>query len=571
MDWMYLFYFSLALLLFFGASGAGKGAWNGEYTSLKQTRALQGTAALGVALHHLAQKSCGPWHPSAYITHGLDFFLNIGYLFVAVFFFCSGLGLYKSFRGKPGYLKGFFRRRVLPVVLAFYLSGFLYTGVRLLMGERMDFVKALWYLSGLGMANFNAWYVIVIPFFYLAFWAAFRFCRREGAAILWVFAFTLAYTVLCASIDPLSGRWMEGEWWYNTVILFPLGLLFGKYEEPVSRFFRKGYWFWLVFSFAAVIALFHLSEYLVGIRWSPYTQYGSMKTAYRLLSAGSRWLVCVFYVAFCFLLLMKVRLGNKALAWLGGMSLDFYLTHGLFVEMFGYSFLDLTRSVVYIRSVPAFTAAVLGCAVPASLLFRALRIQTASLPRLLRERRAAGGSPSPRPKTRRREPSEKLRKIRRAVVPSLLILLTAGVILAGRKAPDRTIGGLTVAPPDGFTQKYSDGRYTVWEYGGTDMKPGRLILDADIRGSLAQSFSRAEEVLAGCGWMKDAELYVNPHGVRMARGFSTETSDYPERRYYVECDSSMFLLCMIEDSRYYDPEDCEYVMLQTADSIRRNK
>ena len=42
MDWMYLFYFALALLLFFGAEGAGKGAWNEEYTSLKQTRALQG-------------------------------------------------------------------------------------------------------------------------------------------------------------------------------------------------------------------------------------------------------------------------------------------------------------------------------------------------------------------------------------------------------------------------------------------------------------------------------------------------------------------------------------------------
>lgn len=569
MDWMYLFYFSLALLLFFGASCAGRGAWNEECTSLKQTRALQGIAALGVALHHLAQKSCGPWHPSAYIVYGLEFFLNIGYLFVAVFFFCSGLGLYKSFRGKPDYLKGFLRRRVLPIVLAFYLSEFLYTGVRLLMGGKMDFIRALRFLSGLHMANFNAWYLVVIPFFYLAFWAAFRFCRREGAAILWVFAFTLAYAVLCASVDPESGRWMEGEWWYNTVLLFPLGLLFGKHEKSVIRFFRKGYWFWLLFFSAAVPALFFASEYLVGIRWSQYTQYGNMKTAYRLLSAGSRWLAGAAFMTFCFLLLMKIRLGNKALAWLGGMSLDFYLTHGIFVEMFGYSFLDAAPSVVYIRNVPAYAAAVLACTVPASLLFRALRTRAADLPRLLRQRRSAGGPSSLRAKPRRKEPSEKLRKIRKAVLPSLLILLTAGVIAASRKTPDRRIGGLTVTPPDGFTQKFSDGRYTVWEYGGTDMKPGRLILDREIRGSYAQSFSTAEDVLAGCPWMTDAEIYVNPQGVRMARGFSTETSEYPERRYYVECDSSMFLLCMIEDSRYYDPEDCERVMLQTADSVRR--
>ena len=65
MDWMYLFYCSLALLLFFGAGSAGRGAWNEEYTSLKQTKALQGITALGIALHHMAQKTCASWLPRA--------------------------------------------------------------------------------------------------------------------------------------------------------------------------------------------------------------------------------------------------------------------------------------------------------------------------------------------------------------------------------------------------------------------------------------------------------------------------------------------------------------------------
>ena len=68
--------------------------------------------------------------------------------------------------------------------------------------------------------------------------------------------------------------------------------------------------------------------------------------------------------------------------------------------------------------------------------------------------------------------------------------------------------------------------------------------------------------------MTDAELYVNPHGVRMARGFA-RNGDYPERRYYVENGKAVFLLSMIEDSRYYSPEDCEQAMLQTADRIRK--
>ena len=174
MDWMYLVYFLLAVVLFFGAKYAGRGKWNEDYTSLGPTKVLQGIAALLIAFHHMSQKTCAPWHPSETIVHGLDVFVPMGYMLVGIFLFCSGMGLYKSFKSKPGYLNGFFRRRVLPIIIAFYLSEFIYTAIRLAMGEPMDFKTILWYLSGLHMANFNAWYVVILPFFYMAFWAAFR-------------------------------------------------------------------------------------------------------------------------------------------------------------------------------------------------------------------------------------------------------------------------------------------------------------------------------------------------------------------------------------------------------------
>ena len=63
MDWFYLLYFLLGLLVFFGAISFGKGIWNEEYTSLKQTKSLLGITAFGIALHHLAEKTCAPWNP----------------------------------------------------------------------------------------------------------------------------------------------------------------------------------------------------------------------------------------------------------------------------------------------------------------------------------------------------------------------------------------------------------------------------------------------------------------------------------------------------------------------------
>ena len=560
MDWMYAVYFLLGALLFFGTKYAGKGAWNEEYTSLKQTKVLQGITALGIALHHMAQKTCAPWHPARYTVHGLDSFIPMGYLFVGVFLFCSGLGLYKSVRTKPDYLKGFFRRRVLPIVVAFYLSEFIYTGIRLLMGEQMDFVRILWYLSGLHMANFNAWYVIVIPFFYLVFWAAFRFCKREWLAISWVFLFTLAYAVFGAFIGHQDDWWMRGEWWYNSILLFPIGLLFGKFEKSVTGFFRRGYWFWLILSFAGAILLFRYSEHIVNNVWGYYGGGGTVRQMRSsLISAGTQWLAALAYVAFWFLLMMKVKIGNRLLALLGTITLDFYLMHGVFVELFGYNFLDISKSLVYIRSVPLYMAAVLACSVAASVLFRVLRLALPSLPARLKAL-----------KQRRRERTGE-GKIRKWLLPAIVLaLFAAGIYLLQQgQGTVRAVGGLKVKPPDGYTLNYTDSSQTGWKYTGSDKNPGYLILDETIQGRNAQYFSTAEDVMLECDWLQDREIYVNPNGIRMVRGFAVNSAGYQERRYYVENDSRVFMLCMIEDSRYYDTQDCEEAMQQTADGICR--
>ena len=58
----------MAGIIFFGAKSTGRGRWNEEYTSLKLSKVLQGADAPGVALHHLAQKSCAPSNPRTSIV-----------------------------------------------------------------------------------------------------------------------------------------------------------------------------------------------------------------------------------------------------------------------------------------------------------------------------------------------------------------------------------------------------------------------------------------------------------------------------------------------------------------------
>ena len=51
MDGIYLIYFLLGILLCFGAKLCPRGEWNEEYTSLDQTKILQGITALGIAIY----------------------------------------------------------------------------------------------------------------------------------------------------------------------------------------------------------------------------------------------------------------------------------------------------------------------------------------------------------------------------------------------------------------------------------------------------------------------------------------------------------------------------------------
>ena len=131
----------------------------------------------------------------------------------------------------------------------------------------------------------------------------------------------------------------------------------------------------------------------------------------------------------------------------------------------------------------------------------------------------------------------------------------------------RVMSGMVFQFPEYYAARYSDTRYAVWEYGGKDKRPGNLILDADIRDDKATNFSTVEDVLADKDLLSDAELYVNPQGVRMVRGF-VDYSGAPERRYYIESAGAVLLMCVSENEQYYSPEDCEEAILQVADSVR---
>lgn len=369
---VYIYYPILLLVLLWGAKLCDFKKWNDEFMSPSQTKALQGFTALCIMFHHIGQKTCASWLHPKLIIPGLEIFVPIGYYFVGIFMFCSGYGVYKSYKTKPNYLKGFVGRRIFPLILAYYSTGIIFLIARVLLKEKMDVPQFLYYLFGLQLSNPNTWYVIAMPFLYLCFYLAFKFCKKERTAILLVCVMVFLYTLLGTFIDH-NNWWMRGEWWYNSVHFFTIGLLFARHEGKLLPVIKKYYYVFLIVCLVLVLPLYGLSEYAQGT----FSYYGENfhapdKVFRRWVCLASQIACSCAFVFSVFLLGLKVKIGNRFIRFMGTITLEFYLIHGLFLELFSYSFANVAPSIYYVKNVALLVLIVFIPSIPAALLLQKL-------------------------------------------------------------------------------------------------------------------------------------------------------------------------------------------------------
>ena len=368
---IYLVYPLVIIVFLLGSHLYGKGKWNDDAFSLGQMKALQGFIAFIIMFHHCGQRTCASWMDKRYYVAGLEFFVPIGYVLVAFFTFCSGYGLYKSLKNKKDYLSGkFIVHRILPIIITGYVVSMIFLLARYLLGHNISSRQLIYYVSGVQLCNPNGWYVIVIPFFYLCFFLAFKFIQNEMTALLAVLLFTVAYQLFGASLDH-NDWWVRGEWWYNSIHLFAVGIFFAMNEERIVAHLKKYYTIYFIAGLILIPVLFGLSEFTKAV-FSYYGEYSN--ASHRML----RRLVCLLaeilfssdVVFWFFLLGMKMKLGNPFLKLMGTVTLEFYLIHGLYVEMFAHHFDEKYRSLYYIRNNAVFVTVVFALGLASALIMK---------------------------------------------------------------------------------------------------------------------------------------------------------------------------------------------------------
>lgn len=329
----------------------------------EQAKMLQAVACIAVILHHLTQEitSYGS------VDRGpITILSSMGILFTAIFFFFTGYGLILSVLNNPDYLKNFLRHRLTVILVPFFTANAVCVLIRIFYSHiptsAVDIVRAVF---GITLLNGNGWYFVEVFWLYIFFYLIFRIVKSKNIAIvlLCVASLIMIYYAYGLGHDysDIGDRPFYGEWWYNSTIAFPLGVLFARFRDRIITFLQKGYWLCLTVISIAFVVAFTIEERI--LRAHGYYSYSEKIAKGGLSDAGmtliAQMIACVFFVLLILLLNMKLEIHNPILKALSGVTTEIFLLHGLFINTI-FDFKNVNDVWMY--------AIVLACSIPAGAL-----------------------------------------------------------------------------------------------------------------------------------------------------------------------------------------------------------
>lgn len=272
----------------------------------------------------------------------LRIFSTIGVWLIGFFFFCSGYGLITSLRTKQDYLKGFLVKRVLIVLVPFFLCNYAYMSVELLRGMQFSTPELIASFFGVLLTNSQMWFAVEIMLLYIVFFLLFTYVKKEKVCIMTIVALTAMITLIgMLNTRPFClSNWFWGEWWFNTSFMFLFGMIMAHSEEKIIAFVKKRYPIVLLLCLVAAIGLSFPVNAMVEMG-TYYCEYEGNFTILQIFMIKFVTLLCQFAMVFfadavVLMAMMKIKCGNRITRSLGSVSLELYLIHNLYLIMFGY-------------------------------------------------------------------------------------------------------------------------------------------------------------------------------------------------------------------------------------------
>ena len=234
----------------------------------------------------------------------LPAFNHIGYASVGFFFFLSGFGLMKQYLKREDYRSSFLKKRVGRIVIPYILFNMIYWLYYSANNDVISFFEAVrMILSGEPLVLYS-WYILEIFVLYLLFFL-FMFLDRGKRLpmIICNIVLYLALLLYYKHYDYLS-------FWYDSTHMLVIGIIWASYEERLTQLLYRYWYLCLALSVLGIIISF-----------------GNVKMYYLLEMS----FMLLILVVFCFF-----QFKNAVLIFLGRISMEIYLIHGLIIRFVRY-------------------------------------------------------------------------------------------------------------------------------------------------------------------------------------------------------------------------------------------
>ncbi len=264
-----------------------------------------------------------------------------GILAVAFFFFSSGFGLVKRWLTDKDYTKGFMKRRIFTVLVPYFICNYIYLTEALLgnirYGNHFTFTEVICAFFGLFLVNNQMWFAVEIMILYVAFRIIFGKVRKAGTGII----LTTVVVLIMVTIGLLSGHsqsmimsyWFKGEWWYNTILMFPVGMLYAYKEETVNSVIRKAFTAIILSSSVLFVLLDYIHRGLVERQIYYIDDRNNLQgILYRLEGLSEETVLELVFIILVITIVSKVRIGNAVLKFMGKISLETIMLNYLMIE-----------------------------------------------------------------------------------------------------------------------------------------------------------------------------------------------------------------------------------------------
>ena len=253
----------------------------------------------------------------------------IGQLVVVMFLFYSGYGVAIQIQSKgENYVRSMPKHRILNTLLNFDIAVCCFIILALILSQPLSIKQVfLSFLAWDSVGNSN-WYIFVIIVCYILTYLAHRISSQYIGVVLFLF---------CVIVMLLLSFCKE-RWWYDTILTYPVGFLYGQFRNHIEVVLKKFY-FPILLMLSVIFFFTHgFSHSLKGLVTN---------------------VMAIAFALIVVMLTMRIRIDNSWLQWLGSHLFPLYIYQRLpMLALFHLCGCELLRRYVFCFVLVSFTLTV---------------------------------------------------------------------------------------------------------------------------------------------------------------------------------------------------------------------